>query len=146
MRVSHGHVSIWRAFNFVLLTSVCVSQTNVACLASRVANLSILYFKGLMAPATHDSDSNDSNAEASPKHPKSHGGSPEQPGQSDQDGPEDSGEEGCEVYEIEAILDAKRGATGSVRFLGRSLGLNRVLFLSQVKNRLSRQVEGLSRR
>lgn len=68
-----------------------------------------------MAPAVHDSDSNDSNAEASPTHSKSHGGSPEQPGQSDQGGPEDSGEE--EVYEIEAILDAKRGATGSVGFL-----------------------------
>jgi len=68
-----------------------------------------------MAPAAHDSDSNNSNAEASPK-PKSHGGSPEQDGQSNQDGPEDSGEEGeGEVYEIEAILDAKRGATGSTR-------------------------------
>jgi hypothetical protein len=97
------------------------NEPNAACLASRVANLSILYFKGLMAPAVHDSDSNDSNAEASPRPSKSHGGSPEQPGQSDQGGPEDSGEEGGEVYEIEAILDAKRGATGSVRFLGRSL-------------------------
>jgi len=69
-----------------------------------------------MAPAAHDSDSNDSNAEASPRHSKSHG-SPEQHAQSDQDqdGPEDTGDE-AEVYEIEAILDAKRGATGSVRF------------------------------
>jgi len=99
-----------------------------------------------MAPAVHDSDSNDSNAEAFPG-PKSHGASPEQDGQSDQDGPEDSGEEGeDEVYEIEAILDAKRGATGSVRFLGPSLRMNRVLFLFQDKNRLPRQVERLYRR
>jgi hypothetical protein len=70
-----------------------------------------------MAPTDHDSDSN---AEASPTRSKSHG-SPEQHGQSDQDqdGPEDSGDEE-EVYEIEAILDAKRGATGSVRFSGTS--------------------------
>jgi len=68
-----------------------------------------------MAPAAHDSESNDSIAEASPRHSKSHE-SPEQHGQSDrdQDGPDDSGDEG-EVYEIEAILDAKRGATGSTR-------------------------------
>ena len=101
-----------------------------------------------MAPAAHDSDSNDSNAEASPRL-KSHGGSPEQDGQSDQDGPEDSGEERegeGEVYEIEAILDAKRGATGSVRFLGHPLRINRVLFLFQDKNRLPSQVERLYRR
>jgi hypothetical protein len=63
-----------------------------------------------MAPAAHDSDSNDSNVEM-----KSRGESPEQPGQSDQPGPAQSDQD-SEVYEIEAILDAKRGATGSVRF------------------------------
>jgi hypothetical protein len=70
-----------------------------------------------MAPTAHDSESNESIAEASPRLSKSHE-SPEQHGQSDQDqdGPEDSGDE-AEVYEIEAILDAKRGATGSVRFI-----------------------------
>ncbi|KAI0294325.1 hypothetical protein B0F90DRAFT_1670501 [Multifurca ochricompacta] len=64
-----------------------------------------------MAPAVHDSDSDDANAELSPK--RSHPESPEQLGQSDQPGPADSGED-SEVYEIEAILDAKRGATGSL--------------------------------
>lgn len=60
-----------------------------------------------MAPA-HDSDSSDSET------PKPE--SPEQRAKSNQPGPEDSEEDG-EVYEIEKILDAKRGATGSVRFL-----------------------------
>jgi chromobox protein 5 len=68
-----------------------------------------------MAPAAHDSDSNGSNAEESPRHSKSQGQSPERHDQSDQPRPADSGED-SEVYEIEAILDAKRGATGSVRF------------------------------
>jgi hypothetical protein len=68
-----------------------------------------------MAPAAHDSDSHDSNAEESPRHSKSQGQSPERHDQSDHPSPADSGED-SEVYEIEAILDAKRGATGSVRF------------------------------
>jgi hypothetical protein len=68
------------------------------------------FLKGTMAPAAHDSDSHDSNVEM-----KSRGESPEQPGQSDQPGPAESDQD-SEVYEIEAILDAKRGATGSVRF------------------------------
>lgn len=81
----------------------------------RVPRVTHSSLKGSMAPAAHDSDSNDSNAEASPRHLKSRGESPEQPGQSDQPGPAESDAE-SEVYEIEAILDAKRGATGSVRF------------------------------
>lgn len=71
----------------------------------------------------HDSDSNTSNSESPPrKKQKSQADSPERHGQSDQPGPADSGED-SEVYEIESILDAKRGATGSVR----SLSLNHLL-------------------
>jgi len=55
-----------------------------------------------MAPA-HDSDSTDSET------PKPE--SPERRAQSDQPGPGDSDED-SEVYEIEKILDAKRGAAG----------------------------------
>ena len=81
-----------------------------------------------MAPAAHDSDSNDSNAEASPRPLKSRGESPEQPGQSDQPGPAESDGDGeSEVYEIEAILDAKRGATGSVRIWNHSLKKSRLI-------------------
>lgn len=67
-----------------------------------------------MAPVAHDSDSDDSNVTVSPhpKRQKLQAESPEE--QSDHSGPEQS-EEDSEVYEIEAILDAKRGATGSVR-------------------------------
>ena len=79
--------------------------------------------KGSMAPAAHDSDSNDSNAEASPKPLKSRG---ESPGHSDQPGPAASDAE-SEVYEIEAILDAKRGATGSVRFPNHFLKKSRLI-------------------
>lgn len=68
-----------------------------------------------MAPAAHDSDSDASNVTVSPRNLRSQAESPEQ--QSDQSGPEESEEEDGEVYEIESILDAKRGATGSVRFL-----------------------------
>jgi len=67
-----------------------------------------------MAPAVHGSDSDGTNSESSPRKSKSQVGSPEQPGQSDQPGPADSDGD-SEVYEIEAILDAKRGATGSTR-------------------------------
>jgi hypothetical protein len=74
--------------------------------------------KASMAPAAHDSDSDASDVTLSPKRPKSQAESPEG---SDQDGPEESEEEDAEVYEIETILDAKRGATGSVRFLKYSL-------------------------
>ncbi|KAF8489877.1 hypothetical protein F5888DRAFT_1743852 [Russula emetica] len=66
-----------------------------------------------MAPAAHDSDSDASNVTLSPKRSKTQAESPEQ--QSDQTGPEESEEEDGEVYEIESILDAKRGATGSAR-------------------------------
>jgi len=69
-----------------------------------------------MAPDANDNDSNGTNAELSPRKSKDQGESPEQHGQSDQPGPADSDEGSEEVYEIEAILDAKRGATGSVRF------------------------------
>jgi hypothetical protein len=72
-----------------------------------------------MAPAVHDSDSNSSNSDTPTRKSKSHAESPGH-GQSDQAGPADS-EEDSEVYEIEKILDAKRGATGSVRFLNHSL-------------------------
>jgi hypothetical protein len=71
-----------------------------------------------MARAAHDSDSDASNAEFSPKKATSQAESPER---SDQTGPEESEEGEGEVYEIETILDAKRGATGSVRFLKYSL-------------------------
>jgi hypothetical protein len=86
----------------------------------RVVDLSVAHFvsfralslKASMAPA-HDSDS--SNSEAPPSKSKSKAESPERHGHSDQPGPEESEED--EVYEIEKILDAKRGATGSVCFL-----------------------------
>jgi hypothetical protein len=112
---------------------------------SRVPTCVSLFFKGSMASAARDSDSNDSNAEASPKRVKSRGESPEQPGQSDQPGPAESDED-SEVYEIEAILDAKRGATGSVRFLRHSSKKNRVLLPSKDQNRLPCQMERLSQR
>jgi hypothetical protein len=64
-----------------------------------------------MAPAAHNSDSNDSDVTVSPRRSKTQAESPE--AQSDHSGPEES--EDSEVYEIETILDAKRGATGSVR-------------------------------
>ena len=73
-----------------------------------------------MARATHDSDSDDSNVTHSPRRTKTQAESPER--QSDHSGPEESEEEDNEVYEIESILDAKRGATGSVRFLRHSFG------------------------
>ena len=71
----------------------------------------ILSLNYSMASPAQDSHSDDAKAESSPQ--KSHGDSPELQAQSDQPGPADS-EEDSEVYEIEAILDAKRGATGSV--------------------------------
>jgi hypothetical protein len=98
-----------------------------------------------MAPAVHGSDSDGTNSESSPRKSKSQVGSPEQPGQSDQPGPADSDED-SEVYEIEAILDAKRGATGSVRFYVHSLKQRDLLFPYQDQNRLPRQVEKLSGR
>jgi len=93
-----------------------------------------------MAPTAHDSD-------PMLKCPKTSKVArvPRATRQSSQDGPRDSGKEG-EVYEIKAILDAKRGTTGSVRFLGHSLRINRVLFLFQDKNRLPCQVKRLYRR
>ncbi len=66
-----------------------------------------------MAPAAHDSDSDASNVELSPRKSKSQAESPER--QSVEPSPEESEEADSEVYEIERILDAKRGATGSVR-------------------------------
>jgi hypothetical protein len=73
--------------------------------------------KASMALSVHDSDSDSG---STPKLSKSHAESPEQHGQSEQSGPADSDED-SEVYEIERILDAKRGATGSVCFLKHSL-------------------------
>jgi hypothetical protein len=72
-----------------------------------------LSLKASMAPAVDDSDSNATETELSPRKSKSQARSPERHDQSDQPGPADS-EEDSEVYEIERILDAKRGATGSV--------------------------------
>ncbi|KAH9074873.1 hypothetical protein EDB83DRAFT_1876621 [Lactarius deliciosus] len=59
-----------------------------------------------------ESDSDTARPASTPRN--THGDSPEQPAQSDDPGPGDSDGE-SEVYEIEAILDAKRGATGSTR-------------------------------
>lgn len=58
-----------------------------------------------------DSDTARPESESTPR--DTHGRSPEQPAQSDDPGPADSDGD-SEVYEIEAILDAKRGALGSV--------------------------------
>lgn len=85
-----------------------------------------------MAPAAHDSDS--SNVTVTPRKTKSQPESPEP--QSDQSGPEESEEEDSEVYEIEAILDAKRGATGSVRILNHSLEDARLMILFPLKSRI----------
>jgi len=68
-----------------------------------------------MARATHDSDSDVSNSESTARESKYQAESPE--GQSDHPDPAETEEEDNGVYEIEKILDAKRGATGSVRFL-----------------------------
>jgi hypothetical protein len=90
-----------------------------------------------MAPAAHDSDSDASNARRlSPRKSKSQAESPEQ--QSDQTSPEQSEAEDNEVYEIEAILDAKRGATGTVRFLKHSLEDARLIVPFKGKDRLPR--------
>ncbi|KAH9039265.1 hypothetical protein EDB85DRAFT_283499 [Lactarius pseudohatsudake] len=59
-----------------------------------------------------ESDSDTARPASTPRN--AHGDSPEQPAQSDDPGPGDSDGE-SEVYEIEAILDAKRGATGSTK-------------------------------
>ncbi|KAF8273206.1 hypothetical protein EI94DRAFT_1716891 [Lactarius quietus] len=59
-----------------------------------------------------DSESDTARPESTPRY--THGDSPEQHAQSDDPGPADSDGD-SEVYEIEAILDAKRGATGSTR-------------------------------
>ena len=67
----------------------------------------------------HESDSDTERPEASPTPRNTRGNSPEQPAQSDDPGPADSDGD-SEVYEIEKILDAKRGATGSVSFCYRS--------------------------
>jgi len=89
-----------------------------------------------MAPAVHDSDSDTSSTEMPPRKSKSQAESPEQ--QSDQTGPEESEEEDSEVYEIERILDAKRGATGSVRYLKHSLEDARLITPFKGKDRLPR--------
>ena len=89
-----------------------------------------------MSPAVHDSDSDTSSVELSPRKSKSQAESPER--QSDQNGPEESEEEDSEVYEIETILDAKRGATGTVRFLKHSLEDARLIIPFKVKDRLPR--------
>jgi len=59
-----------------------------------------------------DSDTARPESESTPR--DTHGRSPEQPAQSDDPGSADSDGDN-EVYEIEAILDAKRGATGTTR-------------------------------
>jgi hypothetical protein len=66
-----------------------------------------------------ESDSDTAGPESSPTPKNTHGDSPEQPAQSDDPGLADSDGD-SEVYEIEAILDAKRGATGSVSSCYRS--------------------------
>ena len=95
-----------------------VSSDLHACRTVRSTIFRALSLKASMAPAAHDSDSDASAATMSPRKPISQAESPEQ--QSDQSGPEESEEEDSEVYEIESILDAKRGATGSVRFVKHS--------------------------
>jgi len=97
-----------------------------------------------MAPTAFDSDSDASNAGLSPRKSKTHAESPER--QSDQPGPGESEEEDSEVYEIETILDAKRGATGSVRSLKHSLEDARLIIPFKGKDRLPRQVERIFRR
>ncbi len=66
-----------------------------------------------MPPMAIESGSDGARPESSPRN--THEASPDQPAQSDNPGPADSDQD-SEVYEIEAILDAKRGATGSVSY------------------------------
>lgn len=87
--------------------------------ARSTIHIRALFLKASMARAVHDSDSDHSSATISPRKSKPQAASPER--ESDHSGPEESDEEDGEVYEIEAILDAKRGATGSVRSLKHSL-------------------------
>lgn len=95
-----------------------------------------------MAPAAYDSDSDsDTSNTVLQRKSKSQAESPER--QSDQGGPEESEEEDSEIYEIEKILDAKRGATGSVRFLKHSLEDAHLITPFKDKYRLLRQVEGI---
>jgi hypothetical protein len=74
-----------------------------------------LFLKASTAPTAYDSDSDASNAELPARKSKSQAESPVR--QSDQSGPEESEEEDSDhcVYEIETILGAKRGATGSTK-------------------------------
>jgi hypothetical protein len=97
-----------------------------------------------MAPTVYSDSDSDTSKTALPRKSKSQAESPER--QSDQSGPEESEEEDSEIYEIEKILDAKRGATGSVRFLKHSLEDARLIISFKDKYRLLRQVERISRR
>lgn len=98
----------------MLLMVRLVTGGTISLVCSPLHYIRALSPKASMAPAASDSDSGDSNVTVSPRRSKPQAESPE--GQSDHSGPEQSEEEDNEVYEIESILDAKRGATGSVRF------------------------------
>jgi len=74
-----------------------------------------------------ESDSDTARPASTPRN--THGDSPEQPAQSDDPGPGDSDGD-SEVYEIEAILDAKRGATGSVSSCYRSFTKKNASYIS----------------
>lgn len=115
MTVTRGHISSYSPLHYIRTLSL----------------------KASMAPVAHDSDSeSDASSTVSPRKSKSQAESPEL--QSEQTGPEESEEEDGEVYEIEEILDAKRGATGSVRFLKHSLEDSRLIIPFKGKDWLPR--------
>ena len=135
-----GHVITWALAEFQIrvVDGVRLTVTRGHISTCPPLHIRTLPLKASMAPAVHDSDSDASDAEMSPRKSKSQAESPER--RSDQTSPEQSEEEeeDGEVYEIEMILDAKRGATGSVRFLKHSLEDARLIIPFKGKDRLPR--------
>ena len=107
------HVSVRRSLNtdcFTPLHGVPSCGSSQACSLTHQAAPYLQHSTHSMAL---DSGSDTARPESDSTPRDTHGDSPEQPAQSDDPGPADSDGD-SEVYEIEAILDAKRGATGSV--------------------------------
>jgi hypothetical protein len=123
-------------FQTRVVDGVRLTVTRGSIVVQSAPHIRALSLKASMAPAAHDSDSDASNADYSPRKLKSQVESPER--ESVHSDPEQSEEEDSEVYEIEAILDAKRGATGSVRFLNHSVKDTRLTILFKVKDWLPR--------
>lgn len=125
LTVTRGHISSYSPLHYIRTSSLKASMPPAA-----------LDSDSDTPTAPHESDSDTPTTALSPGKSKSQAESPER--QSDQTGPEESEEEDGEVYEIETILDAKRGATGSVRFLKHSLEDARLIIPFKGKDRLPR--------